>query len=141
MTHIVTSLCLRDGDCIPVCPVRCIVPGKPVAEWPWVYIDPAACIDCGTCVDKCPYGAIFPDEDVPSRYKAKKGQRLSAPEDEALRARATERFEIKVKGKVLILEHTVVLGEGEVVDLRPDMRANADFFEKGQGPGYKAREM
>ena len=29
MTHIITSLCLRDGACMEVCPVECIVPGKP----------------------------------------------------------------------------------------------------------------
>ena len=27
MTHIITSLCLRDRGCIEVCPVECIVPG------------------------------------------------------------------------------------------------------------------
>ena len=140
MPHVVTSLCLRDGDCISVCPVRCIVPGKPTAEWPWVYIDPKACTDCGTCIPKCPYGAIFPDEDVPADYRARKGQRLSSPKSEALRARADERLEIKVKGKVLVLEHTVALEEGEEVDLRADMSANSDFFEKGKGPGYRARE-
>ena len=32
MTHIITSLCLRDGGCVTVCPVECIVPGKPVAR-------------------------------------------------------------------------------------------------------------
>jgi hypothetical protein len=32
MTHIITSLCLRDAGCVEVCPVECIVPGKPEAE-------------------------------------------------------------------------------------------------------------
>ena len=27
MTHIITSLCLRDGACTEVCPVDCIIPG------------------------------------------------------------------------------------------------------------------
>ncbi|MBI3177439.1 MAG: 4Fe-4S binding protein, partial [Chloroflexi bacterium] len=27
MTHIITSLCLRDGGCVEVCPVECIIPG------------------------------------------------------------------------------------------------------------------
>ena len=40
MTHIITSLCLRDSGCVDVCPVECIVPGKPQEEWPWFYIDP-----------------------------------------------------------------------------------------------------
>ncbi len=98
-------------------------------------------MDCGTCVPACPYGAIFPDEDVPGSYKAKGGQRLNAPRNEALRVRANEHLQYKQKGLVTVLEHTVALGEGEVVDLRPDMGANSDFFKKGRGPGYKAREM
>ena len=40
MTHIITSLCVRDRGCIDVCPVECMVPGNPVNEWPWIYIDP-----------------------------------------------------------------------------------------------------
>jgi ferredoxin len=60
MTHIITSLCLRDGGCVEVCPVECIVPGKPDAEWPWYYIDPDTCIDCGACIPECPFEAIFP---------------------------------------------------------------------------------
>ena len=27
MTHIITSLCVRDRGCIEVCPVECMVPG------------------------------------------------------------------------------------------------------------------
>ena len=49
MTHIITSLCLRDGACVEVCPVECIVPGQPVNDWPWYFIDPDTCIDCGAC--------------------------------------------------------------------------------------------
>ena len=79
MTHIITSLCLRDGGCVTVCPVECIVPGKPVDEWPWFYIDPDTCIDCGACVPECPWEAIFPEDEVPSAFKAKDGQRLSMP--------------------------------------------------------------
>ena len=60
MTHIITSLCIRDRGCIDVCPVECIVPGEPVAEWPWMYIDPDTCIDCGACIPECPFLAIFP---------------------------------------------------------------------------------
>ena len=64
MTHIVTSLCVRDRGCIEVCPVECMVPGQPVNEWPWIYIDPDTCIDCGACVPECPYAAIFPEDGV-----------------------------------------------------------------------------
>lgn len=40
MPHVITSLCLRDSGCATVCPVECIVPGKPVDEHPLFYIDP-----------------------------------------------------------------------------------------------------
>ena len=44
MTHIVTRLCLRDTACVEVCPVECMVLGKPEDQWPWLYIDPDTCI-------------------------------------------------------------------------------------------------
>jgi formate hydrogenlyase subunit 6/NADH:ubiquinone oxidoreductase subunit I len=34
MTHIITSLCFRNGACVDVCPVDCIVGGKLATEWP-----------------------------------------------------------------------------------------------------------
>jgi ferredoxin len=73
MTHVITSLCLRDAGCVPVCPVECIVPGKPIEEWPLFYIDPDTCIDCGACIPECPYSAIFPEDDLPKVYRAVKG--------------------------------------------------------------------
>ena len=63
MTYIITSLCLRDGGCVDVCPVECIVPGKPQEEWPWYYIDPEVCIDCGACLPECPVEAIVTGDD------------------------------------------------------------------------------
>jgi NAD-dependent dihydropyrimidine dehydrogenase PreA subunit len=141
MTHIITSLCLRDGGCIEVCPVECIVPGKPESEWPWMYIDPDTCIDCGACVPECPWEAIFPEDEVPGDYKAapKDGEprRLSGPRDPNYAARATEHYEgHNNKQEAVILENTVTLADGEVVDLRADIQPNYDFF-KG-GPGYNA---
>jgi ferredoxin len=68
MTHVIVDLCIRDGACVEVCPVECIIPGQPEAEWPWYYIDPDTCIDCGACVPECPVEAIFPEEDVPADY-------------------------------------------------------------------------
>src|SRR3989304_1564976 len=65
LPHIPPSLCLRDGACVEVCPVECIVPGEPEAEWPWFYIDPDTCIDCGACVPECPVDAILPEADLP----------------------------------------------------------------------------
>ena len=77
MTHIITSLCLRDGGCVTVCPVECIVPGKPTDKYPWYYIDPDTCIDCGACIPECPFAAIFPEDEVPSAFTAKEGQFIS----------------------------------------------------------------
>ena len=68
MTHIITSLCLRDAGCVEVCPVECIVPGKPQEQWPWYYIDPDTCIDCGACEPECPVNAIFPEESLPPEW-------------------------------------------------------------------------
>jgi ferredoxin len=72
MTHVITKLCTRQGDCVEVCPVDCIVPGpKDNPEWSqYFYIDPDTCIDCGACVPVCPPAAIFPEEDVPAEYQA-----------------------------------------------------------------------
>jgi ferredoxin--NADP+ reductase len=71
MTHVITTLCIRDGACVEVCPVECIVPGpKDNPEWQLFYIDPDTCIDCGACVPACPVEAIFPEEDLPGQYAA-----------------------------------------------------------------------
>lgn len=114
MTHIITSLCLRDGACVEVCPVECIVPGQPEDEWPWYFIDPDTCIDCGACVPECPYEAIFIEEEVPTAYEMQPGQKL-VPWD--------TKQEITAEG-------------GEVVDLTTDIAPNYEFFESG--PGYDA---
>jgi NAD-dependent dihydropyrimidine dehydrogenase PreA subunit len=65
------TYCKRCIICVEVCPVECIVPGLPIAEWPWYYIDPDTCIDCGACIPECPYEAIFPEDEVPTAYTAK----------------------------------------------------------------------
>ena len=135
MTHVITSLCLRDGGCTTVCPVECIVPGKPVEEWPLFYIDADTCIDCGACVPECPWEAIFPEDEVPAAYKAKGGERLSAP-------LGTAGFTEKYDGhnhdnEAVHLEGTRTLTAGEVVDLTPDIEVNKKFFTSG--PGYNAK--
>ena len=68
MAYVITQLCTREGDCVDVCPVNCIVPGFPEEEWPLFYIDPEECIDCGACVPVCPPAAIFPEADVPPEH-------------------------------------------------------------------------
>ncbi|MGQ9903880.1 MAG: indolepyruvate ferredoxin oxidoreductase subunit alpha, partial [Anaerolineae bacterium] len=106
----------RDGACVDVCPVECIVAGKPENEWPWFFIDPATCIDCGACVPECPYEAIFPEAEVPSAYTLKAGQQVQPFRGERYTAAG-----------------------GEVIDLTLDIPWNAAFYT--EGPGYEARNM
>lgn len=134
MTHIITSLCLRDSGCVDVCPVECIVPGKPESEWPWYYIDPDTCIDCGACVPECPFEAIFPEDEVPAALEGKAGQKLSMP---AGTPGFNEKYDgINHPGKKVHLDHVRSLKAGEVVDLTPDIEKNYKYFKSG--PGYKA---
>jgi ferredoxin len=137
MTHVITRLCLRDSSCVEVCPVDCIIPGVPLREWPWYYIDPDTCIDCGACVAECPYGAIFPDDEVPAAYAGKGGEVLSMP---AGTSGYDQSYAGENKdGQPVSLVATRLLQEGEEVDLSPDTEANRAYFESG--PGYKALEM
>lgn len=114
MTHIITSLCVRDRGCIDVCPVECMLPGFPLDKWPWIYIDPDTCIDCGACVPECPYEAIFPEDEVPDAYEMKPSQGYQPFKGERINAAG-----------------------GEVFDLTEDIQPNYDFFSAG--PGYNAR--
>jgi ferredoxin len=134
MTHIITSLCLRDAACVDVCPVECIVGGQPRETWPWFYIDPDTCIDCGACIPECPYEAIFPEAEVPTAYTAKGTERLSMP---AGTPGFTEAFDSHdAKGRPEPLVATRVMAAGEVIDFTKDNQPNYDFFTKG--PGYDA---
>jgi ferredoxin len=134
MTHVITSLCVRDGGCVTVCPVECIVPGKPGDEWPLFYIDPDTCIDCGACVPECPFEAIFPEDEVPTALKAKAGQKLSKPVGTPGFVEPYDGSDHE--GAPVHLKATRTLKAGEVLDLTPDTEVNADFFTKG--PGYDA---
>lgn len=134
MTHIITSLCLRDGGCVTVCPVECIVPGKPEDQWPWFYIDPDTCIDCGACVPECPYNAIFPQDELPSAYKAKGGEYVSMPVGTPGFTTVYEGADHE--GEPVHLDATRILQTGEIVDLTLDYQPNVDYFIKG--PGYSA---
>jgi len=134
MTHVITSFCMHDGSCVEVCPVECIVPGKPIEEWPNYYIDPEACIDCGACVPECPYEAIYMEDEVPSAYEAYGDERMNMPVGTE---GYDEEFESEdVDGVVWVLKATRVLDEGEVVDLTPAIQRNEDYFS--DGPGYEA---
>jgi len=119
---------------VDVCPVECIVPGKPVDQWPWYYIDPDTCIDCGACIPECPFEAIFTEDEVPSAYGAKGGEQISMP---AGTAGFDETFDgTNHHGEAVHLDHVRTLAAGEVIDLTPDIKPNYDYYQKG--PGYKA---
>ena len=68
MTHVVFDLCIRDGACVEVCPVECIIAGEPEEQWPWFYIDPDTCIDCGACIPVCPVDAIRPANNLAREF-------------------------------------------------------------------------
>ena len=132
MTHIITSVCLRDAGCVDVCPVECIVGGKPTEEWPWFYIDPETCIDCGACIPECPFEAIFTEDEVPAGYTAKGGEVIS-------KVGLTGHYEgTDHHGKKVVLDTTRKLEAGESLDLTEDIKPNYDFFKTG--PGYTANE-
>lgn len=134
MAHVITSLCVREGGCAIVCPVECIVPGKPQDKYPGFYIDPDTCIDCDACVPECPFSAIFAEEDVPSAYTAKGGEVLSMPKGTPGYA---EEFNGKNHdGEPVHLKATRKLAAGEVVDLTSAIAENAAYFR--EGPGYEA---
>jgi ferredoxin len=133
MTHIITSLCLRDRGCIEVCPVECIVPGVPTDKYPWMYIDPDTCIDCGACIPECPVAAIFPEDEVPAAYTAKGGEFIN-------KVGLTGHYDgTNHFGKPVSLDTVRQLKAGEVVNLREDIPANGDYFKSG--PGYAARDQ
>jgi ferredoxin len=148
MTHVITSLCLRDSACVEVCPVECIVPGKPIAEWPLFYIDPDTCIDCGACVAECPYEAIFPETDVPQAFVAGGGEYLSMPmptkEGVTPKRESLPGFKLTTLEDEGITIYGRVLDEGEVVNLNDSSvsqgtKANAAYFKTGSG--YNALNM
>lgn len=122
MTHVITSLCLRDNGCVDVCPVESINAGTPLEQWPTYYIDSSTCIDCGACVPECPFHAIFPEDEVPLAFKAKGGEFIN-------QAGLTGRYEaVNHNGKKVALETTRVLSAGEVINLRESIRANQEFY-------------
>lgn len=136
MTHIITSLCLRDGACVEVCPVECIIAGKPEETWPWYLIDPDTCIDCGACIPECPYEAIFPEDEVPEAYTAKPGTWITNTKDKLPDGQP---FEGTVSGHAVNVMNAKQLAGGEVLNLKDDIPPNYDFFK--EGPGYAAKDM
>ena len=133
MTHIITSLCLRDRGCIDVCPVECIVPGTAENGWPMVYIDPDTCIDCGACIPECPFGAIFTEDEVPTIYTAKGGEFIN-------RSGLSGHWEgSNHHGKQVVIDTVKELTQGEEVNLREDIQPNYEFFKSG--PGYGAKDQ
>jgi ferredoxin len=134
MTHIITSLCVREGSCVTVCPVECIVPGKPQQEWPLFYIDPDTCIDCGACIPECPFHAIFPEDEVPDAYLAMGGEVRSMPVGTPGFNEPFDGYDYQ--GNPVHLETTRRLQYDQEVDLTKDIKSNYDYFSKG--PGYSS---
>lgn len=132
MTHIITSLCIREGSCVSACPVECIVPGFPQNEWPMYYIDPDSCIDCGACIPVCEFGAIFPEDDVPEAYIAVGGEIQSAPDGTTGFIAQFDGHDFD--GNQVRLNFTRTLKPDEEIDLTPDIQQNYKFFS--EGPGY-----
>lgn len=123
MTHVITSLCLRDTGCADVCPVECIQTSDKISEWPTYYVDPATCIDCGACVPECPYHAIFPLDEVPSAFQAQGGEILN-------QVGLSGRYEgTSHHGDAVALNTTRALAPGEMVDLTGTIKINAQFFK------------
>jgi ferredoxin len=121
MSHIITSLCLRDNGCMDVCPVECISPGEPAAEWPTFYIDARTCIDCGACVPECPFAAIYPEDEVPAAFVARGGEYIN-------RAGLSGHYEAtNHRGEHIVIETTRQLAPGEVIDLTPEIKASYAF--------------
>lgn len=122
MSHIITSLCLRDNGCMDVCPVECITPGASAEAWPTFYIDARTCIDCGACALECPFAAIYPEDEVPAAYIAKGGEFIN-------RAGLSGHYEARNHhGEQIVLETTRQLTKGEVIDLTPEIKANYAAF-------------
>ncbi|MCB0102205.1 MAG: ferredoxin family protein [Anaerolineales bacterium] len=122
MTHIITSLCLRDNGCSDVCPVESINAGTPVEEFPTYYIDASTCIDCGACVPECPFHAIYPEDEVPAAYKAIGGELINEV------GLAGEYNGKSHHGETVALSTTRALATGEVVDLRKAIQENRRFY-------------
>ena len=123
MTHVITSLCLRDNGCSSVCPVESINAGNPVEGWPTYYIDPSSCIDCGACVPECPFHAIYPADETPNAYKAKGGEFINA-------AGLTGQYEATShSGETVRLNSTRALAAGEIIDLTPAITLNENFYK------------
>jgi ferredoxin len=136
MTHIITSLCLRDGACVEVCPVECIVKGMPEETWPWYMIDPDTCIDCGACIPECPYEAIFPEDEVPEAYTAKAGQYIVNTKEKLPDGAP---LSDTISGHAVTVMNAKKLAGGEVLNLRDDIAPNYAFYK--EGPGYEAKNM
>lgn len=116
MTHVITSLCLRDNGCVAVCPVKCIYPGEPSSHWPTFFIDPTTCTDCGSCVPECPFDAIFPLAEVPGAYLARGGEYIN-------QVGLTGRYEgYDHHGNKVALGTVRLLAAGEMVDLRASIK-------------------
>jgi ferredoxin len=70
MTYVICEPCIgvKDGACIDVCPMSCILPAEKPGFPEMYFINPTDCIDCGLCVPECPVNAIFHEDEVPDQW-------------------------------------------------------------------------
>lgn len=67
MAYVITEPCIdvKDGSCVVVCPVDCIVAREEDRQF---FIDPEVCVDCDVCVSVCPVDAIYREDEVPEEW-------------------------------------------------------------------------
>ena len=113
-----------------VCPVE-VVPGQPISDGPGSISIRHLHRLRRLCSER---PSVYPEDEVPTAYTAKGGERLSAPV-------GTEGFTEPYdgqdhEGNPVHLDATRILQAGEVIDLTPATPENARFFS--EGPGYSA---
>ncbi len=77
----------------------------------------------GACVPECPFNAIFPEDEVPAAYQATGNEVIN-------KAGLTGHYEsINHHKERIVLETTRALNPGELLDLRPSIKPNYDFYK------------
>ena len=133
MTHIITSLCLRDSGCVEVCPVECIVPGKPTKSGPGTTSIPTPALTAAPAFPNARTKPSSPKMRCPSAYTAKGSEYIS-------KLGLSDHYEgTNHHGEKVVLDCVQQLEAGEAVDLTADIQANYDYFKSGTG--YKALEL
>lgn len=73
MAYVIVDTCIKDNNCVDVCPVDCIKEGvftdNDGKTYDMMFINPDKCIDCGVCEPECPSSAIYAETDLPDNLK------------------------------------------------------------------------